>query len=60
MQLTLLRMFNRPMSKQEIVQLRDLLTSHYSDQLLADVDRVVSERGITEADYDQLRQGKPL
>ncbi|MEZ0486037.1 hypothetical protein [Fibrella aquatica] len=60
MQLTLLRMFNRPMSDQEIVQLRDLLTSHYSDQLLANVDQVVSERSITEADYDRLRQGNRL
>ena len=58
MQLTLLRMFNRPMSNQEIGQLRDLLTGHYSDQLLTNVDRVVGERGITEADYEQLRQGK--
>lgn len=58
MQLTLLRLFNRPMSEQETAQLRDLLTPYYSDQLLESVDHDVRTRGITEADYEALRQGK--
>ena len=56
MQLTLLRMFSRPMSEEETLQLRDLLTNYYSEKLLANVDQVVADRDITEADYEKLRQ----
>lgn len=49
-------MFNRPMSEAEVGQVRDLLTDFYSEKLLAEVDKVVAEKGITEADYDKLRQ----
>ena len=59
MQLTLLRLFNRPMTEQETEQLRDLLTAYYADQLLANVEKDVIDRGITEATYEQLRQGRP-
>lgn len=58
MQITLLRMFNRPMNEQEIVDLRDLLTTYYSDKLLTSVEQDVNEKGITDADYEPLRQGK--
>jgi hypothetical protein len=51
-QLTLLRLFNRPMDGQETHQLRDLLTSFYTEQLLTNVDEVVQERSITEAAYE--------
>lgn len=57
MQLTLLRLFNRPMSEQEITVLRDKLTAFYSDMLLANVEQTVQERGIVAADYEPLRQG---
>jgi len=55
-QLALLRMFNRPMNEAEVEQVRDLLTDFYSEKLLAEVDKVVAEKGITEADYEKLRQ----
>jgi hypothetical protein len=54
-QIGLLRMFNRPMSIEESVEIRDLLTQHYANKLFDEVDRVVAEKGITEADYDNLR-----
>jgi len=54
-QLSLLRMFNRKMSYEESVELRDLLTQHYSQKLKDEVDRVVAEKKITNKDYDQLR-----
>lgn len=55
-QLALLRMFNRPMSESEVLQVRDLLTDFYSEKLLDEVDKVVAEKGITESDYEKLRQ----
>lgn len=54
-QLSLLRMFNRKMSDEESVELRDLLTQHYSQKLKNEVDRVVAEKKITAKDYDRLR-----
>ena len=54
-QLSLLRMFNRKMSYEESVELRDLLTQHYSQKLKDEVDRVVAEKKITGKDYDKLR-----
>ena len=54
-QVGLLRMFNRPMSQEESIEIRDLLSQHYANKLFDEVDRVVAEKGITEADYEQLR-----
>jgi hypothetical protein len=54
-QLSLLRMFNRKMSYEESVEIRDLLVQHYSDKLGNEVDRVVSEKKITNKNYDKLR-----
>ncbi|MEC3879702.1 hypothetical protein [Parapedobacter sp. 10938] len=54
-QLSLLRMFNRKMSYEESVELRDLLMQHYSQKLKDEVDRVVAEKKITAKDYDKLR-----
>ncbi|WP_257669104.1 hypothetical protein [Parapedobacter tibetensis] len=54
-QLSLLRMFNRRMSVEESVEIRDLLTQHHSQKLAAEVDRVVAKKRITDKDYDKLR-----
>lgn len=54
-QISLLRMFNRPMSREESVEIRDLLTHHYSQKLLDEVDRVVPEKRISEVDYENIR-----
>lgn len=54
-QVGLLRMFNRPMSQEESTEIKDLLSQHYANKLFDEVDRVVAEKGITEADYEKLR-----
>ena len=54
-QVSLLRMFNRKMSYEESVEVRDLLTQHYSQKLKDEVDRVVVEKKITNKDYNKLR-----
>lgn len=46
-QLGLLRMFNRKMSYNESVEVRDLLFNFYSDKLFEEVDIVVKQKGIT-------------
>lgn len=55
-QLSLLRMFNREMSYEESVEIRDLLTNHYSQKLKTEVDQVVSKKEISQKNYDQLRE----
>lgn len=55
-QLSLLRMFNRKMSYEESVELRDLLTQHYSQKLKDEVDQVIAKKKITGKDYDKLRR----
>jgi hypothetical protein len=55
-QLSLLRMFNREMSHEESVEIRDLLTNHYSQKLKSEVDQMVSQKKISQKNYDQLRE----
>lgn len=55
-QLSLLRMFNREMSYEESVEIRDLLTNHYSQKLKSEVDQIVSQKKISQKKYDQLRE----
>ena len=54
-QLTLLKMFNHGMSEEETLNIKDLLTSYYSQKLLNEVDAIVIQKNITEADYERLR-----
>jgi hypothetical protein len=49
-------MFNREMSYEESVEIRDLLTQHYSQKLKVEVDQVVSQKKISKRDYDKLRE----
>jgi hypothetical protein len=48
-------MFNRGMSQEESIMIKNLLFNHYSDKLFEEVNRVVAEKGITEADYERLK-----
>jgi hypothetical protein len=49
-------MFNREMSYEESVEIRDLLTNHYSQKLKSEVDQMVSQKKISKEKYDQLRE----
>ena len=53
-QVSLLRLFSRPMSDNEVKELKRLLVSHYSEQLRAEVNMVVSEKGYTQKDFDDM------
>lgn len=54
-QLSLLRMFNRQMSYEESIEIRDLLAKHYAEKLFNEVDKVVATKNIADSDYEQLR-----
>ena len=51
---SLLRLFDRNMSEEEILTLRKVLVKHYSDLLRAEVERVVEEKGYTQEDFDRM------
>ena len=48
-------MFNRRMSNEESIEIRDLLAKHYAEKLFDEVDKVIDEKNITDADYARLR-----
>ena len=53
-QVSLLRLFNRPMSDNETRELKKLLVDHYSDQLEEEITKVVSEKGYSQKDFDDM------
>jgi hypothetical protein len=53
-QVSLLRLFNRPMSEKETLEIRNLLVEHYSEILEHEVTKAISEKGYTAEDLDNL------
>jgi len=53
-QLTLLKLFNRPMSDREIVELRDVLVDHYDKLLRKEVTKVAAKKGYTQEDFEKM------
>ena len=56
-QVSLLRLFNRPMSEEETMKLKTLLVNHYSDLLEEEVTKVIAEKGYTQKDFDEMLNG---
>lgn len=54
LQVSLLRLFNRPMSEQETLELKRLLVKHYSKLLKEEVTKAVAEKGYTQQDFDNM------
>ncbi|HMR18674.1 MAG TPA: hypothetical protein PKA53_05205 [Sphingobacterium sp.] len=53
-QVSLLRLFSRPMSKEETLEIRNLLVNHYSEMLNKEVTRVIKEKGYTAKDLENI------
>lgn len=53
-QVSLLRLFNRPMTEKESIEIRNLLVNHYSDILEQEVNKAIEEKGYTQEDLDNL------
>jgi hypothetical protein len=54
LQISLLRLFERGMSDEEVLELRRVLVAHMSQKLLEEVERVNEERGYTAADVEAM------
>jgi hypothetical protein len=53
-QLMLLRLFSRPMSKSDTEAIRNMLLDYYDALLQQEVDKVVEEKGIQREDFERL------
>ena len=54
LQISLLRLFERGMSDEEVLELRRVLVAHMSQKMLAEVERIDAERGYTAEDYERM------
>ena len=54
LQISLLRLFERGMSDEEVLELQRVLVAHMSQKLLEEVERVNEERGYTAADVEAM------
>lgn len=61
-QLMLLRLFSRPMSKSDTEAIRKMLLDYYDTLLQQEVDKVIKEKNIQREDFERLlnqdRRGK--
>ena len=53
-QVSLLRLFNRPMSENETITLKKLMVDHYSTLLEKEITNVVIEKAYTQKDFDDM------
>jgi hypothetical protein len=54
LQVSLLRLFSRDMSDDEVLTLKRALVKHYSELLREEVVKVVADKGYTQADFDEM------
>jgi len=54
LQISLLRLFSRPMSDEETIELKRVLVKHYSAMLKKEVSKVVAEKGYTRQDFEDM------
>lgn len=62
-QLMLLRLFSRPMSKKDEHSIRKLLLDYYNNVLQNEVDEVIKNKNITREDFENIlkqQQRTPL
>ncbi len=53
-QVMLLRLFSRPMPEHDIEAIRNLLLDYYENALHSELERVIAEKGISDADFEQI------
>ena len=54
LQISLLRLFSRDISDNEILSLKRILVEHYSAELKTEIEKVVNEKGYTQKDFDEM------
>lgn len=54
LQISLLRLFDRGMTAEQLLDLKRVLVRHYSEQLRQETEQVIRERGYTQDDFDRM------
>ena len=54
LQISLLRLFNRPMPENEVLELKRLLVNHFSGFLDKELTEVIKTKGYTQEDFDSF------
>jgi hypothetical protein len=54
LQISLLRLFDRPMSEEETLEIRNLLVDHYFELLKVEVTKAIEQKGYTQDDLDNM------
>ncbi len=54
LQISLLRLFNREMSEEQILSLKRVLVQHYDQLLQSEIEKVIVEKGYSQADFDKM------
>jgi hypothetical protein len=58
LQLTLLRLFNRPMKDEETLALQRLLVKHYSQLLDTELAALENKKVVVDSDFEKLLSAK--
>ncbi|SHM91762.1 hypothetical protein SAMN05216524_104103 [Mucilaginibacter sp. OK098] len=56
-QVSLLRLSNRPMSEEETLALKKVMVDHYSGLLDEELTKVIAEKRYTQKDFDEMLNG---
>ena len=53
-QVSLMRLFDRPMSPDELDKVHQLLMEYYSELIAIEADEIIAQKGYTQADFDRV------
>ena len=56
-QVSLLRLFNRPMSEEDTVKLKNMMVDHYSELLKEEISKISGQKGYQQKDFDKMLNG---
>ncbi|NCP83398.1 MAG: hypothetical protein GW809_00245 [Bacteroidetes bacterium] len=54
LQISLLRLFQRDMSDEQILSLKRVMFNHYQELLKKEVDHITEEKGYSEKDFENM------
>lgn len=58
LQISLLRLFNRPMRDDEVLSLKRVLVQHFSDSLNAELSTLQEKKPLSNSDFDAMLSAK--
>ncbi|NJL13113.1 MAG: hypothetical protein HC913_09020 [Microscillaceae bacterium] len=58
LQLSLLRLFNREMTEEQILSLKRVLVQHFDQLLQVELEKVITEKAYTQDDFDKMLTNK--